>query len=93
MLGLPKMVRFRLETAQKRAAWNQAIDAKVQMTAAEQAAYADSDDLGRIKTLKKVARRVEAEVTAMLEARGFTTAVRFDPKTERKGIIRALGEK
>ena len=69
------------------AAWNQAIDAKAQMTAAEQATYANSDDLGRIKTLKQVARRVEAEVTATLEARGFKTAVRFDPKQKEKGLL------
>jgi hypothetical protein len=69
------------------AAWNQAIDAKVQMTAAEQATYANSDDLGRIKTLKQVARRVEAEVTATLAARGFKTAVRFDPKQKEKGLL------
>ena len=69
------------------AAWNQAIDAKAQMTAAEKATYANSDDLGRIKTLKQVARRVEAEVTATLEARGFKTAVRFDPKQKEKGLL------
>ena len=75
------------ETARKRLLGIRRIDAKAQMTAAEQAAYANSDDLGRIKTLKQVARRVEAEVTSTLEARGFATAVRFDPKQKEKGLL------
>jgi hypothetical protein len=69
------------------AGWNQAIDAKVRMTPAEQTAYADSDDLGKIKTLKKVARRVEEEVVANLEARGAKLAIRFDPKQKEKGLL------
>ncbi|MBD3882257.1 GIY-YIG nuclease family protein [Phormidium tenue FACHB-886] len=69
------------------AGWNQAIDAKARMTPAEQSAYADSDDLGRIKTLKKAARRVEEEVVAALEARGAKLAVRFDPKQKEKGLL------
>ncbi|MBE9181492.1 GIY-YIG nuclease family protein [Oculatella sp. LEGE 06141] len=67
--------------------WNQAIDAKTKMTAAEQAEYAASDDLGKIKTLKRVARRVEAEVLADLEARGVTMPVRFDPKLKEEGLL------
>lgn len=67
--------------------WNQPIDAKQQMTAAEQAAYAAGDDLGKIKLLKQVARRVEAEVLAALTARGVTTAIRFDPKAKEAGLL------
>ncbi len=67
--------------------WNQPIDAKTQMTSAEQAAYAASDEPGRIKTLKQVARRVETEVLAALEARGVQMPIRFDPKAKEAGLL------
>lgn len=67
--------------------WNQPIDAKVRMTPEEQAAYAASDDLGRTKTLKQVARRVEAEVLAALEQRGVKMPIRFDPKSKEEGLL------
>lgn len=67
--------------------WNQPIDAKTRMTSEEQATYAASDDLGRTKTLKQVARRVEAEVMAALERRGFKMAIRFDPKSKEEGLL------
>ncbi|NJR66585.1 MAG: GIY-YIG nuclease family protein [Leptolyngbyaceae cyanobacterium CRU_2_3] len=73
--------------AAEEAAWNQPIDAKIKMTAAEQATYEASDDLGRVKTLKKVARRVEEEVLAALEERGITMPIRFDPKLKEKGLL------
>ncbi|HEY9638868.1 MAG TPA: GIY-YIG nuclease family protein [Coleofasciculaceae cyanobacterium] len=76
-----------LGNAAEEAAWNQPIDAKLQMTAAEQAAYEASDDIGRVKTLKKVARRVEEEVLATLEVRGITMPIRFDPKLKEKGLL------
>lgn len=69
------------------AAWNQPIDAKEKMTEAEQAAYAASDEPGKIKALKKVARRVEAEVIATLDARGVKIPIRFDPKMKEKGLL------
>jgi hypothetical protein len=73
--------------AAEEAIWNQPIDAKLKMTAAEQAAYEASDDLGRIKTMKKLARRVEEEVLATLEVRGITMPIRFDPKLKEKGLL------
>ncbi|NJR40667.1 MAG: GIY-YIG nuclease family protein [Leptolyngbyaceae cyanobacterium CSU_1_4] len=69
------------------ALWNQPIDAKLKMTAAEQAAYAATDEMGKIKTLKQVARRIEAEVLADLEARGVKMAIRFDPKLKEEGLL------
>lgn len=69
------------------ATWNQPIDAKLKMTATEQAAYAATDEMGKIKTLKQVARRVEAEVLAGLESRGVKMAVRFDPKLKEEGLL------
>ncbi|MBF1999713.1 MAG: GIY-YIG nuclease family protein [Synechococcales cyanobacterium M58_A2018_015] len=69
------------------AQWNQPIDAKAHMTPEEQNAYAESDDLGKIKTLKQVARRVEAEILAALATRGVTMPVRFDPKAKEEGLL------
>ncbi|MBW4515326.1 MAG: GIY-YIG nuclease family protein [Timaviella obliquedivisa GSE-PSE-MK23-08B] len=67
--------------------WNQPIDAKLKMTAAEQAAYAATDEMGKIKTLKQVARRVEAEVLLGLELRGVRMPIRFDPKLKEEGLL------
>jgi hypothetical protein len=72
------------ETAQL---WSQPIDAKAQMTEAEQAAYAASDEPGKIKTLKQVARRVETAVLAALEERGVKIPIRFDPKAKEAGLL------
>ncbi|MCU0567527.1 MAG: GIY-YIG nuclease family protein [Oculatellaceae cyanobacterium Prado106] len=69
------------------ALWNQPIDAKAKMTPEEQTAYAATDEMGQIKLLKQVARRVEAEVFAALQARGVTTAIRFDPKLKEEGLL------
>jgi hypothetical protein len=69
------------------ALWNQPIDAKLQMTDGERSAYEAADELGRIKTLKQVARRVEADVLARLEARGVKMAIRFDPKLKEEGLL------
>lgn len=69
------------------ASWTQPIDAKAQMTDEEQQAYAAGDELGKMKTLKRVARRVEAEVLATLEMRGAQVPVRFDPKLKEAGLL------
>lgn len=67
--------------------WHQPIDAKSRMTSEEQATYAASDDLGRTKTLKQVARRVEAEVLQALDQRGVKMPIRFDPKAKEEGLL------
>jgi hypothetical protein len=69
------------------AQWSQAIDTKSEMTESEQTAYAASDDIGRIKILKQVARRVEQDVLSALEDRGAKLAVRFDPKAKEEGLL------
>ncbi len=69
------------------ALWAQAIDAKAYITAEEQAAYEATDEAGRIKVLKQLARRVEEEVKANLAARGVTMALRFDPKLKEQGLL------
>lgn len=67
--------------------WNQPINAKLRMTDAEHAAYEASDDLGRVKLLKKLARRVEEEILATLEERGVKISIRFDPKAKEEGLL------
>lgn len=67
--------------------WNQPIDAKARMTEAEQVAYTAADDAGRLKLLKQVARRVEADVLAALSDRGVLMPIRFDPKLKEEGLL------
>ncbi|MGG6294252.1 GIY-YIG nuclease family protein [Leptolyngbya sp. AN02str] len=68
-------------------AWTQAIDATQSMTPEEHAAYAASDEVGKIKTLKQVARRIEAEILGILQERGVQTPLRFDPKLKEEGKL------
>lgn len=69
------------------ALWSQPIDAKASMTAEEKATYAAGDDLTKTKTLKQVARRVEAEVLAAIATRGVKMSFRFDPKLKEEGLL------
>ncbi|MDJ0703892.1 MAG: GIY-YIG nuclease family protein [Leptolyngbyaceae cyanobacterium MO_188.B28] len=68
-------------------AWNQPIDAKLLMTDEDRAAYEQSEELGKIKVLKKVARRVEADILKVLEARGVKMDLRFNPKLKENGLL------
>ncbi|MBW4686252.1 MAG: GIY-YIG nuclease family protein [Komarekiella atlantica HA4396-MV6] len=69
--------------------WTQPIDVKVVMTPEEQANYQSpvNDELAQIKIIKKVARRVEAEILTELEARGLQIQVRFNPKLKEDGLL------
>ena len=69
------------------AKWNQPIDAKQAMTEAEKQEYQKSEELAQIKLLKKVARRVEAEIKEQLKARGVQVEIRFNPKIKEKGLL------
>jgi hypothetical protein len=69
------------------ALWNQPIDAKPAMTAAEQASYTAGDGLTQIKLLKQAARRVEEQLLAALEARGVQMQIRFNPKLKESGLL------
>ncbi len=71
----------------KEAQWTQPIDAKVSMTEEEKASYQNTDELGQMKLLKKVARRVEAELQEMLKARGVQMEIRFNPKLKEQGLL------
>lgn len=69
------------------AEWTAAIDAKAQMTAAEQAEYAALSEAEQPKYLKKLSRRLEAEILTALEARGVTLELRFNPKLKEAGLL------
>jgi hypothetical protein len=67
--------------------WTQPIDAKPTMTEEEKAQYEKSDELGQIKILKKVARRVEEKVKEQLANRGVKMDIRFNPKLKEQGLL------
>ena len=69
--------------------WVSPIDAKALITPEEQANY-DSpviDEMAKMKIIKNVARRVEAEILKQLEARGLQMQVRFNPKLKEEGLL------
>ncbi|MBP0026974.1 GIY-YIG nuclease family protein [Roseofilum reptotaenium CS-1145] len=67
--------------------WTDPIDATVSMTDEEKASYETSDELGKIKLLKTVARRVQEEILARLEPRKIQDSFRFNPKLKEKGLL------
>ncbi len=69
--------------------WTQPINAKAVMTAEEQANYENpaNDEMAKIKIIKNVARRVEAEILAVLEGRGLQMQIRFNPKLKEEGLL------
>ena len=69
------------------AVWNQPIDAKPEMTEEEKVKYENSDELMKIKLLKKISRRVEAQILEELKSRGVQTEIHFNPKLKEKGLL------
>ncbi|MDJ0776062.1 MAG: GIY-YIG nuclease family protein [Mastigocoleus sp. MO_167.B18] len=69
--------------------WTQPIDAKLQITPEEQVNYENpaNDEIAKVKVLKNVARRVEAEILQVLETRGLKMQVRFNPKLKEEGLL------
>ncbi|MDJ0510114.1 MAG: GIY-YIG nuclease family protein [Crocosphaera sp.] len=76
-----------LKNQEYQALWNQPIDTKSTMTEEEQESYNNSDELTQIKLLKKVARRVQAEIEEILKKRGNTMEIRFNPKLKEQGLL------
>ena len=66
---------------------SKAIDAKLQMTEEERVAIANADGLTEIKLIKNVARRVQADIQAMLKDRGVLMDLRFNPKLKEQGLL------
>lgn len=69
------------------AAWIQPIDAKTTMSASQKQEYNQTDEIGQIKLLKAVARRLEAQIKQQLQSRGFTSEIRFNPKLKEQGLL------
>lgn len=73
---------------EQEAQWTQPIDAKTLMNEAEQGAIANVvTESERSKLLKKIARRVESDILATLDARGVRIPIRFDPKMKEQGLL------
>jgi hypothetical protein len=73
--------------AEEETLWTQPIDAKLTMTEEEKAEYKKNDELGKIKLLKKVARRLEEEVKQKLQNRNVMMEIRFNPKLKEDGLL------
>lgn len=67
--------------------WTQPIDAKLEMTEAEKQEYQNLDEIGQIKLLKKVSRRVEETLQEQLKKRGVQMEIRFNPKLKEEGLL------
>lgn len=69
--------------------WEQAIDVRVAMTPEEQTNYynAGIDEATQQKVLKNAARRIEAEILAVLESRQIQEPLRFNPKLKDQGLL------
>lgn len=67
--------------------WTQPIDAKLSMTKEEKETYKNSDELGKIKLLKKISRKVQADIEETLIQRGNKTEIRFNPKLKEQGLL------
>jgi hypothetical protein len=75
--------------AETNSIWEEPIDVKLLMTASEIAEYPAKqfDDVTKEKFLKNIARRVEAEILAVLKNRGLEEEIRFNPKLKSSGLL------
>lgn len=67
--------------------WSEPIDTTPAMTEEEKAQLSLTDERGKIKIQKQVARRVEADIQAQLRDRGVKMNIRFNPKLKEKGLL------
>jgi hypothetical protein len=68
-------------------AWKDPIDTKLTKTEDEKNTYLQTDELGQVKLLKTIARRVETEILEQLKQRGVNVEIRFNPKLKEKGLL------
>jgi hypothetical protein len=78
-----------LGNSEKKGEWTNPINVKAIMTPEEQEKYQNPliDEMAQIKIIKNVARRVEADILAVLETRGCQTQIRFNPKLKEEGLL------
>ncbi|MBW4600631.1 MAG: GIY-YIG nuclease family protein [Calothrix sp. FI2-JRJ7] len=69
--------------------WTQPVNVKNLMAEEEKVNYnsPNNDEMAQIKIIKNVARRVEAEILKVLEARGLQAQIRFNPKLKEEGLL------
>lgn len=69
--------------------WTQPINALASMTTQEAENYHNplNDEIAKMKIIKNIARRLEAEILAQLETRGLKTQIRFNPKLKEEGLL------
>jgi len=69
--------------------WTHSIDVIPLMTPEEQEKYHHpaNDELAKVKIIKNVARRVEAEILLVLQERGLQEQFRFNPKLKEDGLL------
>ena len=69
--------------------WINPINGKELMTQEEEITYKNPliEDIERRKLMKNVARRIEAEILAVLERRGLKTQLWFNPKLKAEAIL------
>jgi len=78
---------FPLGNSKDEVLWNHPISVKPLMTPEEQIAYVKTDEIGKEKMLKQVARRVEEQILAELKIRGLQEEIRFNPKLKSNGLL------
>lgn len=69
------------------ASWTQPIDIKPMMSDEEKEKYAQCTELEQIKLLKKISRRIQANIEAQLESRQCKMSMRFNPKLKEQGLL------
>ena len=69
--------------------WTHPIDIQMLLTPEEKEKYDNymNDEITKIKIIKDVARRVEAEILHILEKRGLRIQIRFHPKLKESGLL------
>ncbi|MFP4299365.1 MAG: GIY-YIG nuclease family protein [Spirulinaceae cyanobacterium] len=70
-----------------RTLWLDPIDVKITMSAGDRQTYEKTDEAGKIKLLKQVARRYETKIVEQLKQRGVATEIRFNPKLKEQGLL------
>ena len=67
--------------------WTQPIDAKLTMTDEDKLSYNNNDELGQIKLLKSIAKRLEVQILETLSDSGVKVEIRFNPKLKEQGLL------
>lgn len=69
--------------------WTESIQLSEHMDPSEKTAYADPtlDARAKVKLLKQVSRRLEADILACLSTRGYQDDLRFNPKLKESGLL------